>query len=273
MKRVVDPWSYRDLMFVVESLIPDHGDPHHLAELLQEDEQLLEAMLQDQRLFHELMAHDEIFLAVTPRFFFMVLLARARQDLRRQIYTLEQRQQHRMILFDASQVVELLDRSDVCNYLAEMLASFTRIESRSIPIRLRQGVWRRIRVNELDIDSLIRYAQLLEEDQRFWAYQRVGDACLLLTGLFPEAIETRRGYPQATKPAIRLGSSLIHTLDDHENHGRSFYRLAAGHPDARLKGLEAVLSTMAENFVLLEKPLAWISRHYLSVRKQQLFDV
>lgn len=266
-------WSYRDLMFVVESLIPDHTDPHHLADVLQDDEQLLDAMLEDQRLFQELMAHDEVFLAVSPRFFFRVLLNRARQDLRQRLYTMEQRHFQKVALFDASQVVDLLDRSEVRDYLAAMLASFTRIEGRSIPIQIRPGVWRRIRVNDLDIDSLIRYAQLIDEDERFWVYQRIGDACLLLTGLFPEAIESRQRYPHGDRPAIRLGSSLIHSLEDHESHGKAFYRLAAGHRGAHVSGLDAVLSTLAENFVLLEKPLAWLARHYLSLRKRQLFDV
>lgn len=271
MDDVLQKWTYRDLRFVVHTLVPERSDIEHLAELLQDDEPLLEAMLQDERLFKQLMADDEILLAVTPQFFFNVLLRRARRDLEQEIYTVERRHQQRVVLFDANQVVDLLAQPEVCEYLAGMLASFTRINSVTIPVRVRPGIWRRLRINDLDVDSLVAYAEGLEEQHRFWVYQRIGDACLFLTGLFPEHIDARQRYPLSGEPRFRVRGSLLHSLEDFESYGQTFYRLAAGHQTAQAQGLEAVLATLSKHFLLAEKPLTFLAERYLSMRKHRLF--
>jgi hypothetical protein len=273
MSNSLQEWSHRDLRFVIATLLPERGDPEEVADLLQDDESLLEAMLGDDRLFEQMMADEEVFVSVSPEFFFRVLLYRARRDLEQEVYTVERRHLQKVVLFDANRVVELLARPGVCGYLASMLASFTRINSVTIPIRVRPGVWRRMRVNDLDVDSLVRYAQILEEEQRYGVYKRIADACLFLTGIFPEYIEARQRYPQSGQPRLRLKSSLLHDLEDHEKYGRTFYRLAARHGMARLQGLDEILSRLSANFILAEKPLALLAERYLSLRKRHLFEL
>ena len=264
-------WSHNDLRFVVRTLVPERSDPEHVVDLIQDDEPLLEAMLEDERLFQQLMNSDEGFLSVSPQFYFKVLLLRARRDLEQELYTIERRHQQKVVLFDANQVVDLLARPDVCDYLATMLASFTRINSITIPIRVRPGIWRRLRINDLDIDSLMAYAENLDEAHRFWVYQRIADACLFLTGIFPEHIEASQRYPLSGQPRMRLRSSLIHSLEDFESYGQAFYRLAAEHEVARVQALEEVLITLSRQFILAEKPLAFLSARYLALRKHRLF--
>ncbi len=273
MSEILERWSDRDLRFVVETLIPERSDPEHVVALLQDDESLLEAMLEDERLFQQLMADEEVLPSVSPPFFFKVLLLRARRDLEQELYTIEQRHLQKVVLFDASRVVDLLARPAVCDYLATMLASFMRINSVTIPIRVQKGVWHRIRVNDLDVDSLVRYAQILEEEHRFGIYQRIADACLFLIGIFPEYIEASQRYPQSSRPRLRLRSSLLHSMEDYEAYGRSFYRLAARHKVARLRALDEVLATLSEQFILAEKPLVFLSKRYLSMRKHHLFEL
>jgi hypothetical protein len=272
MAEVVQRWSYRDLQFVVETLVPERSDPERVVDLIQEDEALLEAMLQDDRLFQQLMTDDRVFVSVTPHFFFKVLLLRSQRDLEQELYTIERRQQQKVILFDANRVVELLARPAVCDYLAAMLASYTRINVMVIPVRVRPGIWHRFRVSDLDVDSLLRYAQILDKEHRFPAYQRIGDACLFLTGLFPEHIEAQQWYPQSGQRRPRLSSSLMHTLEDFEAYGRTFYHLAAEHPMARQQGVDEVLAILSEQFILAEKPLAFLGERYLSLRKHHLFE-
>jgi hypothetical protein len=266
-------WSQRDLMFVVETLIPERSDPDQVATLLQEDESLLDAMLQDERLFQQLMLDETLCCSVSPELLFRVLLLRTRRDLEQEMYTVERRHLQKVVLFDASRVAELLGRPPVRDYLAAMLASFTRINSVTIPIRMRQGTWRRIRVNDLDVDSLLRYAQLLEEEHRFGVYKRIADACLFLIGIFPEYIETHQRYPQSGQPRLRLASSLVHSVEDYEAYGRTFYGLASKHEVARMQGLDSVLAVLSEEFILAEKPLAYLAERYLSLRKRSLFDI
>ena len=272
MSAILEQWAHRDLQFVAKILVPERNDPEHLVDLIQDDKQLLEAMLRDERLFQSLMEDDEVFVSVSPRFFFQVLLLRARRDLERELYTIEHRHMQKVVLFDASQVVDLLADPVVCDYLAAMLASYTRINSVTIPIRVRAGIWRRIRVNDLDVDSLVRYAQILDEEVRFATYQRIGDACLFLTSIFPEYIEARQTYPHSKQPRPRLKGSLLHSLEDYEAYGRTFYHLAAKHRQARPNSLDRVLATLSEQFILAEKPLSFLAGRYLSLRKHRLFE-
>ena len=268
-----EKWSHRDLRFVVKTLLPERSDPEHVMTLLREDHTLLKAMLQDDRLFHGLMIDEEAFVSVSPRFFFQVLLLRARRDLEQELYTIERRQMQKVILFDANRVVALLADPAVNDYLAVMLASFTRINSTTIPIRVRQGVWHRLRVNDLDVDSLLRYAQILDEEYRFATYQRIGDACLFLTGLFPEYIGASQVYPHSKQPRPKLRGTLVHSFEDYEAYGRTFYHMAARHRRARKQGMVQILTTLSEQFILAEKPLAFIGERYLSLRKHHLFDL
>jgi hypothetical protein len=273
MDKTTALWSQRDLRFVVETLIPERHDAEHVVDLLRDDESLLDAMLQDDRLFQQLMDDKEGLVCVSPFFFFRVLLLRARRDLQHEIRTIERRQQQKALLFDAHRVVDLLALPEATAYLAAMLASFTRTNSTIIPIRVRQGVWQRVRVSDLDVDSLIRCAEFLEEERRFWAYRRIGDASLFLTGIFPEHISAQQTYPQSREPRLRLTASLFHSLEDYEGYGRTFYRLAAKHPQARREGLEGVLNTLSEHFILAEKPLTFLATRYLALRKHNYFKL
>jgi hypothetical protein len=273
MNKTMALWSQQDLRFVVETLIPERGDAEHVVDLLRDDVNLLDAMLRDDRLFQQLMDDEQGLVSVSPLLFFRVLLLRARRDLQKEITTIERRQQQKVVLFDANRVADLLALPEVTDYLATMLASFTRTNSTTIPIRVRQGVWQRVRVSDLDVDSLIRYAQLLDEEQRFWAYRRVGDASLFMTGIFPEHISVQQTYPQSRQPRLRLKGALFHSLEDYEGYGRAFYRLAAQHPQARREGLDGVLSTLSEHFILAEKPLTFLAARYLAMRKHKTFKL
>jgi hypothetical protein len=264
-------WSRCDLTFVGETLVPERIDRNHVTELLRSDESLLGAMLEDERLFEKMMVDEELLLSFSPTLFFEVLLRRARRELERESFTVERRHQQNVVLFDANQVVDVLSQPSVCSYLATMLASFTRINSMTIVLRVSKGVWHRIRVSDLDVDSLIRYAEAVHDDQRFWAYRRIADACLFLTGVFPESIQLPRGNAENAQPRLRRRSSLLRSLEDHEAYGRAFYRLAAEHRVARAQGLDSVLTTLSESFVLAKKPLAFLAQRYLSLRKGRLF--
>jgi hypothetical protein len=268
-----ETWTDRDLLFVVKTLLPERSDPEAVVDLVRQDPSLLESMLEDDRLFQRLVADDEILLRVSPRFFFQVLLLRARRDLAREAYTLERRDLQSVALFDANEVVELLAQPAVCHYLATLLASFSRIHSATIPIRVAAGIWRRYRVNDLDVESLVRYAQVLDEQERFGTYQRIADACLFLSGIYPEFIQARQRYPYSGQPRARFRSSLLHSLEDYEAYGRAFYRLAAGHKQARIRGLDRILGTLSDRFILAEKPLALLAERYLVWRKHHVFGL
>jgi hypothetical protein len=143
----------------------------------------------------------------------------------------------------------------------------------TIPVRVRQGLWRRYRTNELDVDSMMRYCQAVEEEHRFSVYRRIGDACLFMSSMFPEHIESQ--YRYASSRQVRPGSRgrVVASLEEYEEHGRAFYRLAAEHETARAEGLDEVLATLSQHFVLAEKPLTFVANRYLLFTRHKLFDV
>ena len=258
---------------MIETLLPMHVDRDKEAGRVGADESLLKTMLADERLFERLLADETILLQVSPWFFFTVLLQRARSDLAREAFTVEQRGRRRLTLFDTDRVVDLLEQDAVRDYLAELLSSFTRIENVTVMVERKPGTWSAYQTSELNVEGMIRYCQTLDEAVRFAPYRRIGDVSLFITGLFPEYINGQYRYPASRKVRHRMRGRVLQTLEDYESNGRAFYRLAAEHDQARLEGLIEVLSTLSENFVLARKPLTFLSDRYLRFSKHSLFDL
>lgn len=260
--------SRNDRLFLVETLMPGYHDPEAAAGMLAGNgginPQAIETMLDDERLFQRLIGDEEVLVRVSPRLFFSVLLRRARFDLKREPFTVERRQQQKVILFDADRVARLLEQEELRDYLAVLLASFTRVESITLPVKVKRGVWRRYRVSDLDVEGLERFGAAADPAQRFAAYKRIADVCLFLTGMFQD-------YVNSTHHAAR--ASRYRSREDYEAHGQAFYRLAAEHDRAQAEGLADVLATLSDQFVLAEKPLAFLADRYLRFNRYRLFDV
>jgi hypothetical protein len=125
----------------------------------------------------------------------------------------------------------------------------------------------------MDVDGLIRYCQSLDEDFQFEPFKRIGDVCLFLSSVFPDYIDAQHRYPHSHQVRPRTRSRLVSSREDYEKHGRAFYRLAAQHARARLEGLEDVLVALSENFILAEKPLAFLANRYLGFARDRLFEM
>jgi hypothetical protein len=143
-------------------------------------------MLVDDRLFARLMNDDEAFVGISPGLCFEVLLRRVHRDLEASTHTMERSGRQTIPVFDTGSVVGFLGRPGVIEYLAHMLASFTRIQGFVVPVRVRKGIRRRIRFNDMDVDSLIRVCSTADEAERVNYYKRIADVCLFITGVFRE---------------------------------------------------------------------------------------
>ena len=265
--------THTDLLFLVDTFIPESHDRERSVAAIEHDEGLIQGMLDNEQLFQRLMSDEEMLVRISPRLFFTVLLRQVQRDLKGESYTTERRSQQRVVLFDADEVGQLLAREPLREYLAAMLASFTRLRSVTVPVRVQRGIWHKYRISDLDVESLMRYAEALDEEVRFEPYRRIADVCLFLAGMFPDYIEANYRYPLTREPRPRVKGRLLRSLEDYERHGRAFYRLTAGHARARAEGLDGVLATLSEEFVLAEKPLAFLSSHYLNFRRYRLFEV
>lgn len=255
-----------DLSWIIDQLMPGYreGDrKRKMIRTLRDDSEMLERMLGDARIVGKLLHSTEGILRVSPRLLFTVLLLKVRSDLEERNYTIESTDRHRAVVFDTAEVSGLLGSGPVFVYLAGLLASFVKINSFSVLTQERRGVWRKLKVSDLDIDSLIRYSNLLDEEKRFQPYRRIADTCLFILGVFPEYVSQRAGSGR-----IRKGSR---SRDEYETQGRYFYQAAARLSELWLDNIAPVLSRLSDNFELAVKPLSYLSTRYLGLARDQLF--
>ena len=164
--------SDRDLDFLVETGAPEVRDKARLKEIIREDEDFRNTFIGDEKVCRQVMADDKIFLRISPTLFFEILLRKAAKDLGRVGYTLEKTGTVKVPVFDSEDVVKLLADEAVLTYLADMLSSFTKIESYTITFKGKKGIWKKIRFNDLDIHSLMHFCDVVENEYRFVFYKR-----------------------------------------------------------------------------------------------------
>ena len=263
--------SDRDLDFLVETAAPGLGDKSNLKRIIREDEDFRNSFVSDEKVFNKLMADDEIFLKISPSLFFEILLRKAAGDLSRAGYTLERTQRMRIPVFDTNDLVELLSDNSIVAYLADMLSTFTRIESYAVSFRIRKGIWKKIRFNDMDITSLIRFSQVIEDEYRLSLYKRIADVCLFVLGIFPDYAERSYRYPLSgeIRPQITAGARI--SPEEYEKRGQQFYRLAAEHRAAAETDLSDIFRALHENFQKAKKPLNFIAEYYLRAKRNMLF--
>ncbi|HHV80763.1 MAG TPA: hypothetical protein P5253_00185 [bacterium] len=259
--------SDNDLIFVVETLSPQLRDR---IDTVREDEDIIMGMLEDDRLFSRVMDDDEIMLKISPKLFFTILMIRARKDLNREYYTVERDRSHRIPIFDVEKVRDLINQDDILDYLIDMLVSFTKTESQTIyyTVKGRRGL-RRLKFSDIDVFDMLRLAELVDEDNRFPIYKRIGDICLWTLGIFPE-YAMPRSFARPV-PSSRAGVRFRMSFEEYEELGRTFYRTASNSYSAKVFGLDRPLSILSEQFTIAEKPLNLISERYLAFRKDRWF--
>ena len=267
-------FSEGDLDFVIDNVAPDVSDSSALRQLIVEDPQFRAAIIGDESLLNRVLNDEEIFLHISPALYFEILLRRSYQELQTAAYTEEREGRASIPVFDTPTVLEFMDRPGVVEYLASMMASFTRIHSYVVPVRVRKGIRRRVRYNDMDIDSLVRFAADADPEQRFGYYKRIADVCLFLSGVFPHSSypDHRQRARGGTAPVGR-GWRLRRTIEEYEREGRRFYGLAQLHPAAQTLELVSVFSILKDNFTSARKPLTFVASRFLHARKRQLFGI
>jgi hypothetical protein len=217
------------------------------------------------------MLDDEIFLKISPNLFFEMLLRKAAKELSRFSYTLEKTRTMSIPVFDSRELVELLHQQSLVIYLADMLSSFTKIESYTVSFRIRKGIWQKIRFNNMDIDSLIRFCEASEEEYRLGLYKRIADICLFVLGIFPDYAERSYRYPLSGEIRPQIPGRTKLSPEEYEKKGRQFYRLAAEHKAVVESELSGVFWVLHENFQKAKKPLNFIAEYYLTTKRNTLF--
>jgi hypothetical protein len=246
----------RDLDFLVRTVADRRSDPERVKEIVRDKEDLIEIMLDDPKLLARIRQREEELLIISPYLLFNLLLRQVRRRLKERPYTLEGRGREKVAVFDAGRLLEILSDSRYLNYLAETLASFTRVHTGVLFYRAGDK-WRRFAFNSLEVEDLAFLAGLLPPEERFSIYRRLGDLCLFLAGVFPDY------RPSRARP--RLSPADYYWL------GPRYYSLAAEHPQAKALELADLLVEVGKNFGSLVKALNLLAEEYIGSRRTKWF--
>jgi hypothetical protein len=261
----------KDLDFLVETASPGVIDKPKLKQILREDERFRNTFIDDEKVFRKLMDGEEIFLRISPGLFFEILLRRVARDLKEVGYTIEKTGTTKVPVFDTKNVAELLSKEYLLAYLADMLSSFTRIETYAFNLQIGNHIFEKIRFNDLDMFSLMAISETIEDEYRLGFYKRIADICLFILGIFPDYAEYDYRYPFSGQLRPQFRGKVRMGAEDYEKEGRKFYRLAAEHPSARELDLTEVFWTLHEDFPKAKKPLNFIAEHYLRYKRYRFF--
>src|SRR5579872_67118 len=199
----MDPRTYLehltdvDLSLLVE--VTRTGDTPGLHEFLEEDGDRLRALLASDALYDVLFGSgtQEALLRASPFMIFAVLISRAHADLKDASFVDEWLGPSRRV--PVFEVASLHDFSaDMAHqlFLAEVLASYTRVASGTYWVHTPRG-WQRRRYSELDLMRLIEMLDIVPEAQQPAVLRRLGDLALFLTGVFPDFSGARVFRPTA----------------------------------------------------------------------------
>jgi hypothetical protein len=263
--------SDRDLDFLVETTSPGVIDKYKLKQIIREDEKLRNTFIDDEKVCRKLMNEEEVFLRISPALFFEILLRKVARDLKEVSYTIEKTGTTKIPVFDTKDVVELLGKESLLDYLADMLSSFTRVETYAFSIQVGKHLFENIRFNDLDMFSLMAVSETVEDEYRLGFYKRIADICLFILGIFPDYAESDYRYPFSGQLRPQIRGKARMSPEEYEKEGRKFYKLAAEHPSARELDLTEVFWTLHEDFPKAKKPLNFIAEHYLRYKRYRFF--
>ncbi|MBO0787583.1 MAG: hypothetical protein J2P33_16075 [Actinobacteria bacterium] len=176
----------------------------------------------------------------------------------------------RVPLFDVPALRDFLGSPARRLFLAELLASFTRVSSGRYRVQVR-GQTRTRRYSELDPVRLAGLLDAVPESERPGVYRRLGDVSLFLTGVFPDYAAGRalglvnaarlvRAAQVPASEADRLATAP--SLELLEHLGARWYRAAWDLAPVRTARL-TVVADVASRFRQARRVLNHIADRYL----------
>ncbi|HWG01303.1 MAG TPA: hypothetical protein VG164_05580 [Trebonia sp.] len=232
------------------------------------DPALLEELLADPRVFDAVFGSPEDVVLVSPFLAFGVAVQRAAKDLAVMGYLPERAGlRARIPVFDTPELRDFLGSAARRLFLAELLASFTRVASG----RYRVSPRRTRRFSELDPVRLAGLLDVVPDESRPGVYRRLGDVSLFLTGVFPDysvmhalgPVDVSRLLRSARVPATELEAlATAPALDLLEYLGARWYRAALAAAPVRTARLD-VVGDVAERFRQARRVLNHVADRYL----------
>ncbi|HEX4399463.1 MAG TPA: hypothetical protein VH136_17620 [Trebonia sp.] len=259
------------------------------------DAAAIEGLLADPRVFSAVFetvspgspashAAPEVLVFASPFLAFGVAVHRAVADLAAMDYLPERSgPRQRVPVFDTPELRDFLGSAERRLFLAELLASFTRVASGRYRVPSRWGGSgpgpgsgsggrsRTRRFSELDPVKLAGLIEVAPEESRPGIYRRLGDVSLFLAGVFPDysamhafgPVDVSRLLRSARVPAgDRDGLAVAPALDLLEYLGARWYRAALATAPVRTARLD-VVGEVAERFRQARRVLNHLADRYL----------
>jgi len=259
---------------------------------LADDAAAIEALLADSRVFEAVFgppsgpsgpsAPGDALVFASPFLAFGVAVHRAVADLAAMDYLPERSGlRQRVPVFDTPELRDFLGSAARRLFLAELLASFTRVASGRYRVPSRGGRpgagagpggrARTRRFSELDPVKLAGLIEVAPEESRPGIYRRLGDVSLFLAGVFPDysamhafgPVDVSRLLRSARVPVgEREGLAVAPALDLLEYLGARWYRAALATAPVRTARLD-VVAEVAERFRQARRVLNHLADRYL----------
>jgi len=172
-------------------------------------------------------------------------------------------------VFDTPELRDFLGSAQRRLFLAQLLASFTRVASGRY--RAAGGRARTRRFSELDPVRLAGLLDVVPEDSRPGVYRRLGDVSLFLAGVFPDYSAMHALGPVDVSRLLRSARVPVRERDDLaaapaldllEYLGARWYRAALATAPVRTAGLD-VVGEVAERFRQARRVLNHLADRYL----------
>lgn len=222
-------------------------------------------------------------LRASPFLVFAVAVHRIHADLRTETYVDEWvGARQRLPVFATPELRALLDGDLLRLFLAELLASYTRVTSHSVWVNTRRGM-RRQRFSELDLRRLSALLDVLPSAAHPKVYRRLGDLTLLLTGVFPDHTSGRMFTQVDLRQlghGLSVGADAEHLVEALETRGAvgllevlgsRWYGQARAAAGTEPAGADAALPTVVERFEDVRRVLNVLTDRYLFPFRSQWF--
>ncbi|HZT97008.1 MAG TPA: hypothetical protein VFB34_09240 [Chloroflexota bacterium] len=274
LEHLTDP----DIAFLVS--VSRTGTAAGLREFLEENTDSLQGLLASDPVYEALFGagHEEALLRASPFLVFAVLIVRAHAELRTTSFVQEWLGPARRVpLFEVATLRAFSADSAHQLFLAELLASYTRVVSGSFWVHTPRG-WQRRRYSDLDLMRLVEMLNYVPDAERPVLLRRLGDLALFLSGVFPDFAGTHTFRPtqrRRLESAVNASESESEDrseLDFLEMIGSASYRQASIAAE-RQSGTSGTLREMAGGFGQARRVLNFVTDRYLYPFREQWFTM
>ena len=234
---------------------------------------------------------DPLLVGVSPFLVFSVAVHQAVRELKSTTYVPDWARSGRATpVFDVARLREFASSPWAQFFLAELLASYTRVASGSVIVSTSRGL-RRHRFSELDPVRMASLLEVVTEAERPGILRRLGDLALFLTGVFPDYL-ARRGFgpleegrllragavPARTQPGSPRGLPPVSTGPEGplallDQLGRRWYRAAWDLLPTPAPANVVVLREMPDHFGDARRILGLVTERFLFQSRARWFGM